>query len=296
MTELAGRVPTVVCAVDDSVRAPAVAGAGTWLSRELAARLLVAHVFDDMAIAVPLTKESRLAGMMPQHIADVERRRARDALSATARLLTGIDHTTAFVEGAVVPELLRVVREHHARLLITGRDVRTPLERMMSGSVSGDLAAAAPCPVVVVTEDAELDQPGPVVAAFDGSGDSLRAVRHGAILAEGLRRSLVLVHVVPRGSRRATDAEIALKLQAAARDCELGVLPGLQGDGLEVTVVVDHGDPVEQITSAARERAAAAIVVGTRGSGAVGEMLLGSVSAGVVCAAGRPAVIAGPRT
>ena len=296
MSERPGRAPTIVCAVDDSERAAAVAEAGAWLSRELEAPLLLAHVFDPMAIAVPLTKESRLAGTSPQRLADVAWQRARAAFGATVRLLTRIEYTAELVEGRVVPELLRLTREHDARLLITGRDVRTPLERMMSGSVSSDLAAAAPCPVVVVTENAALTQPGPVMAAFDGSADSLRAMRHGAIMAERLHRSLVLVHVVPRGASAPTDDDIASRLEAAARDCERGALRGLQGCLPDVTVVVDHGDPVEQISGAARDRAVSVIVLGTRGSGAVGELLLGSVSAGVVCAAGRPVMLAGPHS
>jgi nucleotide-binding universal stress UspA family protein len=165
---------------------------------------------------------------------------------------------------------------------------------MMNGSVSSDLAAAAACPLLVVSEDAVLDQPGPVIAAFDGSADSLRAIRHGAILAERLHRSLVLVHVVLPGASAPTDDDIALRLQAAARDCERGALRGMQGCIADVTVVLEHGDPVEQMTRAARDRAAPVIVLGTRGSGALGDMLLGSVSAGVVCAAGRPVMLAGP--
>ena len=296
MSERPGRVPTIVCAVDDSERAAAVAQAGAWLSRELESGLVLAHVFDAMAIPVPLTKESRLAGTAPQQILTAERERARAALGTTAGPLTGINHTAQLVEGQVVPELLRLTREHDARLLITGRDVGTPLERMMIGSVSSDLAAAAPCPVVVVPENAALEQPGPVIAAFDGSDDSLRAVRHGAILAEGLRRSLVLVYVVPPGALAPTDDDIELRLQAAARDCERGTVRGLPGCIPDVTVVVEEGDPVRQISAAARDRAAAAVVLGTRGSGALGEMLLGSVSAGVVCAAGRPVMLAGPRS
>ena len=40
----------------------------------------------------------------------------------------------------------------------------------------------------------------------------------------------------------------------------------------------------------------AALVMGTRGRGGVGEVLLGSASAGAVCAAARPVVLAGPRS
>jgi nucleotide-binding universal stress UspA family protein len=288
-------MPTIVSAVDESDRALAVAEAGAWLSRELEAQLLLAHVFDAMALPVPLTKKSRLAGTTPEHIAGVERQRVRAALGTTAQLLTGIDHTTEFVEGPVVPELLRLTRENHARLLITGRDVGTSLERMMNRSVSSELAAEAPCPVVVVTESAALGQPGPVLAAYDGSDHSLRAVRHGAILAVGLGRDLVLVHVVQRGGSAPTDADIALQLQAAAREGELGIACG-RGRSLDVTVVIEHGDPVAQLASAASDRAASVVVTGTRGIGALGEVLLGSVSAGVVCAAGRPVMLAGPRS
>ena len=290
------KMPAIVCAVDDSERAPAVADAGAWLSRELEAQLVLAHVFDPLAIPVPTTKELRLEGMVPEHVAAVERRKARGALGATAEVLTGVDHTTEFVEGRVVPELLRLTREHHAHLLITGRAVRTPLERMMNSSVSGDLAAEAPCPVAVVTENAALRQSGPVIAAYDGSGESFRAAQHGAILAAGLRRDLVLVYVATGDARSPADAGIAPKLHAAARDCERAHANG-SGDGpLDVTVVIEQGEPVVQITSAARDCAAAAVVIGTRGSGAIGEMLLGSVSAGVVCAAGRPVVLTGPRS
>jgi nucleotide-binding universal stress UspA family protein len=291
-----GRARTIVCAVDDSHRAPPVARAGAWLARELDARLLLVSIFDPMAIAVALTKEMRLAGTTPEHVVDVERARVGGVLGTTALALAGTDHTAQLVEGQVVPELLRLTREHDARLLITGRDARTPLERMMDGSVSSDLAAAAPCPVVVVTENAVLDEPGPVVVAFDGSDDSLRAVRHGAVLAERLGRSLVLVYVVAPGVGDPSDDDIEARLQDAARDCEQGSVDGLQGCIADVTLIVDHGDPVDRITSAARDHAAPLLVIGTRGSGAVGDMLLGSISAGVVCGAGRPVVLAGPRS
>lgn len=65
--------------------------------------------------------------------------------------------------------------------------------------------------------------------------------------------------------------------------------------------VVDHtaqlveGRLVPALLRLTRERPRGAVfVLRTRGSGAVGEMLLGSVFAGVVCAAGRPVVLAGP--
>jgi hypothetical protein len=43
-------------------------------------------------MARTMTKELRLAGMAPELIANVERQRVRRTLSATAKVLTGIDH------------------------------------------------------------------------------------------------------------------------------------------------------------------------------------------------------------
>ena len=283
-----------MCAIDDSEGSSGVAEAARWLARELGAPVLLAHVFDAMAIPVPMVKELRLSGMTPEHMVEVERRRARDALDARTEMLTGVDHTTAFVEGLVVPELLRLAREHDARLLVTGRDVRTPVERLMSGSVSSELAVQAPCPLVVVPDAAALGQAGPVIAAHDGSDHGRRAVRHGAILAAGLRRGLVLVRVVePSDPTSRADAELDLH---AARAGQLEILGDRLGADLDVTVAIERGDPVHQLATAARDRAAPRVVMGTRGRGAVGEELLGSVSAGTVCAAGRPVVLAGPRS
>ena len=59
---------------------------------------------------------------------------------------------------------------------------------------------------------------------------------------------------------------------------------------------VERGDPVERLTQAAAERAAPLIVVGSRGRNALQAALLGSVSAGLVRAAERPVVVAGPRS
>jgi nucleotide-binding universal stress UspA family protein len=58
-----------------------------------------------------------------------------------------------------------------------------------------------------------------------------------------------------------------------------------------VDVHVDDGDPVEELARAAREQRACLAVTGTRGLGPLRGQLLGSVSTGLVRAAGRPVVL-----
>ena len=135
-----------------------------------------------------------------------------------------------------------------ATLLVSGTAARQGLQHLLHGSVSGALAADAPCPVVVVPPDAALREPGPVLVGDDGSEHGRRAVRHAEALAARLDRGLVRVHV-------------------------------------------EDGDPVEELARAAREQRACLAVVGTRGRGPLRGQLFGSVSTGLVRAAGRPVML-----
>jgi nucleotide-binding universal stress UspA family protein len=286
--------PTIVCAVDRSRRAHHVARVSRGLAEALDVQVVLTHVFDPMMVPAPPTRElDRL--LSTEDIEQHERGLAHRALARTAEFLGDVGCTTAFAEGRPEAEILRVVDDHGARLLVTGSGARTPVERVMGGSLSAELAVAARCPVVVVTDNAEGRGAGPVLAAYDGSDHSLRAARHAAGLAVRLARELVLMHVAAEGEPGPqADEALARELHAAARACAADATRGV-GQRLDVTLVVEHGDPVEQLLLAAHERAAPLIVVGSRGRNALKAALLGSVSAGVVRRADRPVVVAGPR-
>lgn len=283
----------IVCAVDRSRRAHHVARVSRGLAEALDAQVMLTHVFDPMMVPAPPTRElDRL--LSTEDIEQHERGLAHRALARTAEFLGDVAYTTVFAEGRPEPEILRVVDDNDARLLVTGSGARTPVERIMGGSLSAQLAVAARCPVVVVTDNAEMHGAGPVLAAYDGSDHSLRAARHAAGLAVRLARELVLMHVGVQGqSGLQADEALARELHAAARACAADATRGV-AQRLDVTFVVEHGDPVEQLLLAAHERAAPLIVVGSRGRNAVKAALLGSVSAGVVRRADRPVVVAGP--
>ena len=170
---------------------------------------------------------------------------------------------------------------------MTGTAARVGLDRILIGSVTSELAAHSPCPVIAVPRAAALEEPGPVLAGYDGSDHGLRAARHAAALAAQLKRDLVLVHVAKRGDEvLRPDRELADELYAAA-----AAAPRSAPDGsldLAVNVVRESGDPADTLVRVARERAAALIFTGTRGRNALRSALLGSVSAGVVGVADRP--------
>jgi len=277
--------PTLLCAYDETPRGGEVLAAARWLAEGVGGCVLLAHVFDPMAVHVPSAADLP-DDTTTEDLIEEARLEARAMLARAGRLVGDVE---LFAEGDPSRVLVDLVAEHDADLVVAGTAARAPLERILHGSVAADLVHRAICPVVVVGPGATLDHDGPVVAGYDGSPHSLRAARHAARLAARLGRELVLLHVVAPGEEPVeADARLAAELHAA-------IEPGLSR-ALEVTVTVELGDPVDQLVLEARDRDAALVVVGSRGRGAVSAAILGSVSAGMVRAAERPVMIAGPHS
>lgn len=154
---------------------------------------------------------------------------------------------------------------------------------------------------------------GPVVIAFDGSPESEHAIRETGPLLEGRPALVVVVWKAGVGFElvelptssvglppSTIDIRTALEMEQsmaerAERIAQKGA--GLARDAgfadPEGLAVADEMDvPVhETIADVARERDAQAVVVGAHGHSAVGEVLLGSISRGVIKRAPCPVVV-----
>jgi nucleotide-binding universal stress UspA family protein len=151
---------------------------------------------------------------------------------------------------------------------------------------------------------------GPIVIGYDGSAASERALREaGALLAPrpalvvvvyepGVAFDLMLVPSLalepapaPIDIRTALEVDRAMYEGAqrlAQQGAELARRAGLDAQGL---VVADEITVAETLVRVADERDAPAIVVGYHAHGALGELLLGSTSRGVLRRASRPVVV-----
>ena len=286
---------TILCAVDTSRRAARVADAARRLAAALDLPVVLVGVFDPLT--VPAAPSHALdPDLTTERVEQHERDLARAALLGATDRTGAVAETPVFAEGDPRSEILRLLRAHDAGILVVGSAARKPLDRIMQGSLSAELVRDAPCPVVIVTDDAEPPGGGPILAGYDGSDHSLRAARHAAALAAGLGRSLVLLHVTAPGDAGArADEDILRELVEAARAC-VSAATGDTDQRLDVELEVEHGDPAERLIAAAGARGAALIVVGHRGRGALAAAVLGSVAADVVRQADRLVVVAGPRS
>jgi nucleotide-binding universal stress UspA family protein len=135
---------TIMCGVDGSdggVDAARVAGE---LSRRLAVGLLLVHVSEPVA-RFRMSPESFAAGL------EFEREQAKAALTDGARASGIGDDAELLAEtGEPARRLLELAEERGVDLIIVGSRGRGAWMSAILGSVSGHLAANAPCPVVIV--------------------------------------------------------------------------------------------------------------------------------------------------
>lgn len=144
--------------------------------------------------------------------------------------------------------------------------------------------------------------PARILVLVDGSGPSLRALEHAAVLARTSGGAIRLLHVVDvRGARGLASmaggagmfARLAKEVEQALRDdaeAQLGRYRRLcERVGVPFESVIDIGTPLDAVTAAARD--ADLVVMGSRGLGAVSGTVLGSLSHRVLGAVHCPVLV-----
>jgi hypothetical protein len=167
-------------------------------------------------------------------------------------------------------------------LVIRRRGRRSFLARVMIGEMSGNVASAAPCDVLMVPRACQPWQ-GAVLAAVDGSSTALHVAATAARVAQAAALPLHLVGVAAGGADDAV---------AHARDALRRAIEALARDGHAADGRIRVGRPQEEIVAAATDCGADLVVVGRRGSsGALRRAVLGSTAQKVVELAGCPVLV-----
>ena len=123
-----------------------------------------------------------------------------------------------------------------------------------------------------------------VIAALDGSEQSLLALKHARAIADCFKSKLILVHAFPRTSDLRDSIEynnlVALRTKVGQTIIEAA---RKQLGPIELDVEEDllEGPAADAILSAAAVRNCDLIVMGSRGIGSIKGMVFGSVSTNV---------------
>jgi nucleotide-binding universal stress UspA family protein len=142
-----------------------------------------------------------------------------------------------------------------------------------------------------------------ILVPLDGSEHSVRALKVAVQTAKKFHGKVTLIHVyskvwpivMPHATVVPEATVIVPKLIEAAREAGAGILADgekkVKAEGLQVETLLREGHTVEEILKAAGEGEFDLIVMGARGLSRIKEILLGSVSDGVMRHACCPVLV-----
>ena len=148
--------------------------------------------------------------------------------------------------------------------------------------------------------------PGPslekIVVAFDGSTDSTKAVQLAASLASKYGSSIIVVHVYPSPAIGFSAASgMPIPDYGDLEDAAKGSGQAIMSKGMQLAQelgvkargeLIEAPSVVEAIVNFSASEKADLIVVGTRGMTGFKQLILGSVSSGLVSHAKCPVLVA----
>jgi nucleotide-binding universal stress UspA family protein len=130
-----------------------------------------------------------------------------------------------------------------------------------------------------------------ILVGFDGSDGSEQALNRAMMLIEE-HGELILLAVIPsRLDKIFVDEEVYKKLKLKAENMINEVINDIGQHEFTVTGMVEEGDPAVVIIDVASKLNVDLIVLGSKGTSALGRYLLGSVANKVVQYAHKPVMV-----
>jgi nucleotide-binding universal stress UspA family protein len=259
---------------DASLRAVEVAATEARL-RRLPLRVVHAFIWPELGVPLGPSPYGPPEGGL-QH--DAERLLAA-AVERARRVAPGVDVDGELVTGGAGAVLVEESRG--AAIVVTGDRGLGGFTGLLVGSVAVQLAAHAHCPVLVVRGRPEPD--GPVVLGVDGSPEGRPAVVSAFEEASLRGAELVAVHAWLQPVPLQVGAVLPVlydvdKVQAEEARLLAEAIAGCREPYPDVVVHEElvHASPRQHLVE--RSATAQLLVVGTRGLGGFGGLLLGSVS------------------
>jgi nucleotide-binding universal stress UspA family protein len=204
-------------------------------------------------------------------------------------------------------EIVHAARELRADVIVTGSRGRGAFSRALLGSTSSSILHHADRPVLVVPQGGG-DLTGPALIAYDGSDGARDAIAAVARLMP--QRAVIVAHAWPSPLQRSfAGEELAAMPLPGGNDVTQELDDALAADGLATAeegaaaaqeagldaralAVEAIGGAWRALAAAARAEAAAVMVAGSRGRGALGATVLGSVSSALAHNAELPVLVA----
>jgi nucleotide-binding universal stress UspA family protein len=289
-------VPLTPLAVDPARVAEAALPLARTVAQRTGAPLTLLSVVEREPPFNPLTRMTPPPelGLEASPVAEAQ---AQLAGVAEADLTCSVE--TVVRTGSPAAEIRLAITEHTQPLLVLCSNTRAGLDRLLYGSITGELVRTVTCPVLVVRghQPAATEDVAPlrtVVVPLDQSPLAEQALAHALTTLGPADLHLHLLHVLepPPGTEQLSSDEMARLVPVIQRDLETIAL-ALRTQGYEITTEIRVGRPADEIAQAAIEQGAQLIAMATHGEHGV-HPLLGSVAERLLQTAPVPLLLVRP--
>ena len=276
-------IRTIAAPTDLSALARHAVVRASLLAAELGARLSLQHVVNAGALeTLRQLLDTDSAGLQEKLLAEV--RGEVEALAAEMHRRHGVTPELQLAVGGVLGEIVGHAEAIDADLLVMGARGAGFMRELLIGSTTERVLRKSVRPMLVVKQIAH-EPYRRVLVPVDFSARALEALEFARRVAP--QAEFVLLHAfeVPfEGKLRYAGVEenalsslrVNARREAGAQMNELVARAGL--DENRVRRIVVHGEATTQILEQEQEQDCDLIVIGKRGHGLLGEMLLGSVT------------------
>jgi Universal stress protein UspA and related nucleotide-binding proteins len=276
----------------DDILVPTDGQPGT--NEAVARGLHVARTFDATVHAL-----FALDAQLDSGLADDDRETVREQLTSKGRTATeevsewgadlDVDVVTEVREGVPEDTVCEYAAEHDCGLVVMGVQARETEDRHI-GTTTQSVLVESPAPVVAVPSgDGGLPDPGygafdRVVVPTDGSNAAENAATHGLTIAERYGADVRVVYVVDSSTHELADTSRSIlgPLREGGRNAVEDIAEEARNRNLPVSTAMLEGSPAEELLGYAEGAGTDLIAMGTHGSGATRQGLLGSTATRVL--------------
>lgn len=288
----------LMLALDESRYADAIINWMRTFPHPVGSRLTLVHVIEPWDVPEGIGAKARLALRRQQQAG------ARALLTRAARGLQEAypDLKVVVREGLPIYEVLRLVRELHPDVIVSGTRGLLGAKGLTLGSLSQRLLTYAPCSVMLIPAKTRATRGLRVMLATDGSRGAKEAARLLTVMPH-LKEVTVVSAVRPveareltleeegRATARGLHAQVAQARRVAASRAIEETVEVLRPSGAAVKTLMLSGHPAETIPRQAKEDRCHLLVVGSRGLTGKTAMAMGSISLALAQSAPCPVLV-----
>lgn len=275
----------VLCATDLSEGSNKALPIAAAMAQRHKSQLIIAHIIDLPAVTP-----------YGETMVDPQELRNRVEQSAKSQITDILNKCKDKVEwelniaiGYPAKEILQIVKDTGADLVVTATHSRSGIERLLLGSVSRKLMHTLSVPLLVVPGSMaveQLERPlESVLIACDFSKDSAKSVQWGIDFAQAFGAKLIMATVIENSQLEQLmkldpqkEHSLADNLQGELHQKLLDTLPEKYKGSIHPKTVVLAGRPHEELNKYAILNHVDLIVMGVHGRGIIENLLVGSTT------------------